>query len=271
MKMHQFRFHTNNRRSRGFRLNIYLILWIFIICGSVYLLVRFAAQSFSEEMGHTELKLKDAIMYYISNKAMESGSLVGYTANALQEETPFPYSLVSDKLAILGYVDEKTSLMAKAKEYSSNDTVTVDNQDNVSVPAEETMENTATSYQDNVNLDSFRLANGIGYNKLSGEGLSKEYILTNGNIYNSDMAAFLGSTQGGTGDGSILVDSTEGDMHIIESEESSSEQHEAIEASNPGNIIDYTMEQMQDINFLIRHFYIVDSDTKVIDSLFDAK
>ena len=35
--------------------------------------------------------------------------------------------------------------------------------------------------------------------------------------------------------------------------------------------VEYTLEQMKDINFLVRNFYIVESSTRVTDHLFDAE
>jgi stage II sporulation protein P len=63
----------------------------------------------------------------------------------------------------------------------------------------------------------------------------------------------------------------EGELDFQESEEEPWPEPEAIEASNPGNVIDYTMEQLKDVSFLVRNFYIVDSATKVTDELFDAE
>lgn len=291
MKNHRIRFHIISNPRSGNKLNIYFLLWTLIIIGSIYLLIRFATLSFSEEMGQADLSLKEIVIYYVSNKAVESGSsLISYTMDDGEEEASFPLNLITEEFAIRDFIEEKSLLRVKAQEYAPDKNyVRIDNG-----VSEETMDSNASSFQsgteDSVastdtkdsetSLD--KAAKGgttVGFkNKVDAglsmltEGLSKEYILTNGSIYDTRAYQYFSTDTNNNSDSMQLeMDYLEGNVEFRETEDDNPKDTEAIEASNPGNLIEYTMEQMKDINFLIRNFYIVDPSTKVTEDLFNAE
>ncbi len=269
----------NKKRYTGKRFNIYVILWSLIIIGSVYLLLRFTAISFSEEIGQAEVSYKNAMIYYIGNKVMETGSpLVSYTIAKQKEEAPFPFSIIDNSFSVQYFVRDKSKLMARAKEYSLNeDYILVDPEDEMSST---TVMNTETEQIDEAtNRDGnsgealeeaslIPVLSNIKTYALDTKLLSKEYILTNGAIYNEQAYEYFDVINSGMefSEGRLEMGYAEGELPIREHEE-----NEVIETSSPGNVVDYTMEQLKDLNFLVRNFYIVDSSTKITEDLFNAE
>ncbi len=236
MKRHRVRYSARGLGSVGFRLNIYLILWILIIIGSVYLLIRFAAISFSGEMGQAG-GYQDAIYYYISNKMIESGSsLVSYYKEG-EEAAVFPLNIISRHFPLAAFIKDQGYLISEA---------------------EKQLQESNTKE----NIELYHIPEQV---------LSKAYLLSNGAYYNDRQARYAGNTELGDINDRLSVNSVEGDLAYQESDEEPWPEPEVIEASNPGNVIDYTMEQLKDVGFLIRNFYIVDPATKVTDELFDAE
>jgi hypothetical protein len=114
MKGHRVWYSAKGPRVTGLRLNIYLILWIFIIIGSVYLLVRFAAISFSHEMGQAG-SYQDAVYYYISNQVIESGSsLVSYHTRG-EEAAVFPLNMLSRHFPLASFIKDQGFLISDAE------------------------------------------------------------------------------------------------------------------------------------------------------------
>lgn len=238
MKRHPIGYPVGRNQFTGVRLNFYLIIWIFIIFGSVYLLVRFAAISFSDEMGQANGSYQDAIYYYISNQVIESGSsLVSYYTEG-EEATVFPLNLLARHFPLASYVKDKGFLISEAEK----------------------------KLQENYHKDQIVLYD------LPDQAISEVYLLSNGTYYNEQQAMNAGnSTLADLSGSRLTVSSLEGDLGDREAEEEPWPEPDAIEASSPGNVIDYTKEQLKDVNFLVRNFYIVDPATKVTDSLFNAE
>lgn len=236
MKGHRVWYSAKGPRVTGLRLNIYLILWILIIIGSVYLLVRFAAISFSHEMGQAG-SYQDAVYYYISNKVIESGSsLVSYHTGG-EEAAVFPLNMLSRHFPLASFIKDQGFLISDA---------------------EKKLQETYAKEK----IERYLLPEG---------SISEAYLLTNGTYYNDRQARYAGNTSLGNSGDRLSINSVEGDLDFQESEEEPWPEPEAIETSNPGNVVDYTMEQLKDVSFLVRNFYIVDSATKVTDGLFDAE
>lgn len=270
---------SNKKRYTGKRFNIYIILWTLIIIGSVYLLLRFAAISFSEEIGQAEVSYKNAVIYYIGNKVMETGSpLVSYTMAKQEEEAPFPLSVINNPFSVQYYVTNKSKLMARAKEYSLNEDYVLGNQEE-EMTSTTTMNSEAELIEEASNTDRnseeaseeaslIPVLSNIKTYSLDTELISKEYILTNGAIYNEQAYQYFSANDSDMefSEGRLEMGYAEGELPIREKEE-----NEVIETSSPGNVIDYTMEQLKDLNFLVRNFYIVDSSTKVTEDLFNAQ
>ncbi len=255
------------KRYPGYRLNIYFVLWTLIIIGSIYLLLRFAAISFSEEIGQAKVSYKDAVVYYIGNKVMETGSpLISYTLAKQKEDAPFPFAAINNPFSIRYFVKDQSKLMARAKEYSLNEDYVLGNQ--AGEPASTAV---MSSEKEQITDGADAIApvlTGIKLYTLETGILSKEYILTNGEIYDAQAYQYFSANDKEMefSDGRLEMGYAEGELEIREAEED-----EVIETSNPGNVVDYTMEQLKDLNFLIRNFYIVDPSTKVTDELFDAE
>ncbi len=236
MKRHHAWYLASRPRFTGLRLNIYLILWTIIIIGSVYLLVRFAAISFSNEMGQAG-GYQDAVYYYISNKVIESGSsLISYYADG-EEAAIFPLNMLSRHFPLASFIKDQGFLISDAEK----------------------------------NLQKTYAKEKVERYLLPEEAISEAYLLSNGIYYNDRQARYAGNTTLGSDETKLSINSVEGDVTYQESDEEPWPEPEAIEASNPGNVIDYTMEQLKDVSFLIRNFYIVDPATKVTDGLFDAE
>lgn len=223
-------------RFTGVRLNIYLIIWILIIIGSVYLLVRFAAISFSGEMGQAG-GWQDAVHYYISNRVIESGSsLVSYYTDG-EEAAVFPLNILSRHFPLAAFMKDRGFLISEAEK----------------------------------KLQETYVKERVELYHVPDQVISEAYLLSNGTYFNDRQAQYAGNTALGSMGERLTIHSVEGELAYDESEEEPWPEPEAIETSNPGNVIEFTMEQLRDVNFLVRNFYIVDPATKVTDELFDAE
>ncbi len=278
MNNHYFRI-SNKKRYSGKHFNIYIILWTLIIIGSVYLLLRFAAISFSEDIGQAEVSYKNALLYYVGNKVMETGSpLISYTMAKQEEKAPFPISVMDNAFSVLYFAKDKSRLMARAKEYSLNEDYVIDNQEE-EITSVTTMNSEAEQIEDAADQDKnaektvgeaslIPVLSDIKTYKLDTGIISKEYILTNGAIYNEQAYQYFSAMDNDMefSEGRLEMGYAKGELPVREKEDD-----EVIETSNPGNIVDYTMEQLKDMNFLVRNFYIVDPSTKVTEDLFNAE
>jgi stage II sporulation protein P len=246
-------------KNNSFRLRtkLYPILWSVIIMISVYLLIRYAALSFSSDIGQAKVSLKDAVISNLYSKVMESGSsLIRYTANSEEEAYAFPISLVANEFALEGFVKGDALLTAKAQEYSS---LLSQNLQYENGKMEEEKEEDAKEDQ---SKNLAQVKSGIGYYAIASDILSKEYILTNGALYDN--------TVDGASD-ELQINYSEGDLHEETEDDNDVKGEISIETVSPGNAIEYTREQLNDISFLVRNFYIVDQSTKVTEELFDAE
>jgi len=253
----------NNRIK--IRIKIYPILWSGIILTSVYLLLRFAALSFSDDIGQADLSYKDALLSNICIKVIESGSsLISYTVNDKEEAFAFPISLVADEFVLQKFVKDNTIKTAKAQEYSSlfnpNESDAQEEDDKEAVEVAVVQEEDTNIFQD-----------GIGFDDVGGGFLSKEYILTNGALFSANTVDAALTEEGNLNPGQLQVGYLEGDITQGETEDDSYlSNQDSVMATLNTDKLEYTMEQLNDINFLVRNFYIVDAGTKVTEKLFDA-
>lgn len=271
--MRKSRIHFPDKKTNtGYRLNIYFVIWTLIIIGSVYLLLRFAAISFAEEIGQAKVSYSQAFLYYLGDKVLESGpSFISYVQSD-QDAEPFTYLLMSHPFAVGRFTDEKSHLMAKAQEYSLNEDYVIlnpqDQKATESTAADAAYQAMADTAQDDKNYSTSLVLPNIKLYALDLSILSKEYILTNGAIYNEQASNYFNSELNidQASKNELEVGSASGELPVLEKED-----EKTVEASSPGNVIDYTLEQLKDVNFLIRHFYIVDPSTKVTEDLFNAE
>lgn len=277
MNNRQFRI-LNRRRYSGKHFNIYVLLWILIIIGSVYLLLRFAAISFSKEIGQAEVSFQEAAVYYIGNKVIETSSpLISYTIALQAEQAPFPLSALTKPFPIQYFVNDKSKLMAKAKEYSLNQDYVIDDQrmwrNSTTTMKVETeplseVDNGGKKKGLSEAASPISVLAGLETYPLDMGSISKEYILTNGAIYNEAAYIYFSARNSNLDftEGRLEMGYASGEIPFREKEED-----EVVETSNPGNVIDYTREQLKDMNFLVRNFYIVDPSTKVTEELFNSE
>lgn len=224
------------------RLKIYPILWSGIIVAAVYLLLRFAAISFTHDMG--QAVLKDALISKLFCEVVESGhGLLEFTADTQKDTYAFPISVLEDELALYKYAGADTMETALSGEYS------VLGQDQTPV--------LATDEQEPIDQT---IHGQISIHEISGGFLTKEYIMTNGAVFNR---LFLEESLN-PASGELTVGYTEGNID--------KKDKEVVDAvATQASPIEYTMEQLKDVRFLVRNFYIVDGTTRITDELFDAE
>lgn len=245
------------RRRNKLTTRVYPILWTGIIVVSIYLLIRFATLSFSDHIGQAGLNFKNALFSNIYCMAMEEGSACISYAENKESQYALPVKLVADKFAIQKFTDDETVLATEAVGYSQL-------RDNITGLADK---NHAVE-----TIQSENVKNELGYYEIDDKYLSSEYLLTNGAVYDSHMAESSLVKQSGNTQGSsdqLPVDYTQGEINSEENE-GTGEDKSSVETANLEGI-KYTMDQLKDINFLVRNFYIVDKSTKVTEKLFNAE
>lgn len=277
------------KRSK-LKTNIYPIIWSGIIVISLYLLIRFAALSFSDDFGQANRSFQEAICSRVYSKAMEESSgVVRYTANDLEDTNDFLLSIVADDFALRRFVKNDSIATADTQEYSSvmnnfefklGKSTTAQTQEEEAdkelsdeqTDIDQSVEQTEADQNDITDQDN-DIEKGIGFYEIEEGYLTSEYILTNG--------AVLSSSFGRVGEETVNQDIPseqldvgflKGNVYFQEiKDNNSTEDGEAAETLNPEASFDYTMEQLSDISFLVNNFYIVDKSTKVTDALFDAE
>ncbi len=222
---------------------IYPILWSGILIIALYLLVRFSTLSFSENMGQADTSIKGILINKLVNKVMEDGSsLISFSLD--DNEYGYPVNFFAKEMAIQKFIGEDTVFAADTNEYA--DLLTGNIQDDSDITVHSSMD----------------------IYEISDQFISREYILSNGSIYNkliSDQSFISNDSE------ELQVGYEEGNVYFEESEEVGSSGDNSSVETAAGNVVNYTMDQLMDINFLMRNFYIVDASTKVTDELFDAE
>lgn len=103
--------------------------------------------------------------------------------------------------------------------------------------------------------------------------LTKEYILTNGAILKSDnyieYIEGSGSLHGRLQE--LPVSIMDGDLYYNDFDLGYGGDEGVIGVMKSHDGTPFTLNQLNDVSFLIRNFYIVDSATRITDELFDAK
>lgn len=232
------------------RIKLFPVLWSIIIMISVYLLIRFAMISFSEDMG--QAGFGKALVSKLCAYVIESGSsYVGYAAKGDNAAYAFPLSLVKNELALEQFAKADSIPDDVIKEYALQQKTN-----------EISVMNTEELAKENTDL----LLGDLGVYEIEDNIFGVEYLLTNGSIMRSDTADLLLGDKGLLAN-QLQIGYIDGDIAQVET----TKDQDAIEAAVTGDKVEYTMEQLKDVNFLVRHFYFVDGSTKVTDSLFDAE
>ncbi len=235
------------------RKRIYPILWSGIIVISLFLLSRFANLSFSANIGQADSTLVDILFSGLCSKVMEEGSsLVSYTAE--EEQFNFPIEFAMNEFALQRFTDSNSVVTVEAKEYSS----LLDENHNAITKgaATETM--------------STGIVNGTDIYEIPDKYLSREYVLSNGAVYNSSMVQKDQAQQPANVSDQLQVGYEKGDVYEETEDRTTPQENESVETANTTGV-KYSLDQLKDINFLIRNFYIVDGSTKITETLFNAE
>jgi stage II sporulation protein P len=243
-----------------------LVVWSLILLASVYLLIRFAVISFSEDMGQASGNAEETYSYGrmnlpirlvsgLSIRIMKTGS--GLLSYAAQDKASydFPINLVKDTFVISYFTGDASAKKALAKEVSNP---------LLQTPYMETGEQSANGGNGMGSSNGIEeQKDGIGFHNITNGILTKEYILTNGSL-NQEEGAY------GIND-ELKIDILEGDINgkdITDAGQNYDGLTVETFVANDGTM--FTLNQLKDLNFLVRHFYIVDGTTKVTEPLFDA-
>ncbi len=222
---------------------IFKIIWSGILLVSLYLIFSFAALSFSGNVGQADAKLTDTIFSGLCKKVMEEGAaLIGYSAR--EEQGDFPIAFLDARLALQNYAGDSAVWTARAEANTTQSSGIVSADAAVEV------------------MNTKDVVNQLGYYEISEQYISKEYILTNGAVYDSLMAGDVSLTDQTD---QLQVDSEEGEVYY--EDENAADDSQTVSADGA---VKYTLDQLRDTSFLVSKFYIVDSSTKITNSLFDA-
>lgn len=232
------------------RLKMYPVIWSIILLVSVYLLIRFAMISFSEDMG--QAGFSEALVSKLCVKVLETGSsFVSYAAMNEKPSYEFPMSLVDGGLAINAFakVDDSKNLSQEAS-YFQND---YNFEDEIETAVVDTNERKVRE------MDVYAINSDL---------VGMEYLLSNGAILRSALTGVL------VGDETLIANQLQigylmGDISQLETED---EDHDStVETSGTVEPVEYTLDELKDTSFLVRNFYIVDKSTEITESLFDAE
>jgi stage II sporulation protein P len=252
------------------------IIWFVILLGCIYILIRFAALSFSYDMGQAHITIREVIASKISIRAFESGFSFMEFAASTDKAKAYSYlaDLAADKFSIYEFTREKGFNKTMA-----NENHTFMQQDLIYNTEAEREKDFNTKYETSESKSTEETAQlwkpWTFMGAASGNGiLSKEYILSNGIFVISSNESEAYSNDG------VLDIENENNNDIqtrdvyygdIEDETKLVKEDNLTETMRTSNGLSFSPDQLMDLNFLIRNFYIVDPTTKVIETLFDVK
>jgi stage II sporulation protein P len=268
------------------RLKIYPILWSIMIIAAIYLLLRFAMITFTEEMG--QAGFMNALSKKLCVNLMESGSpLLKYSADEDGELYAFPLNLFNNSFALGDFIEDDTAVMVNAKDvvtdYSGYHPFHEDSslkEENNSVDqrsSEETANGDTTSEDtgsDNSTSDDIKEnqpSGSISIFSIKSDQISEEYLLTNGAVIKSSQTGDL------IGEGEyftehLQINYEKSDLHEEDTQEVVAQPGDSIvETVTTDSRANYTLEKMKDVNYLVRTFYIVDASTTISESIFNGE
>lgn len=214
------------------------------------LLIRLAAIPLSDEINRARKNAATALASRMCIGIIKSGSAL------IRRETGTIKSS-REKSFITGILEEKLLVheYSYRKDYIARNSL-----------------NAASFYIDrDVSVKTRESKISYSYYKIDPGRLSREYILTNGAAHDEQSLERITAARDEAGAGRLEVGFLYGDLYMEGYEGNGDEDaaEAAIMQSSTGN--PFTLEQLKDINFLIRNFYIVDEATKVTESLFDSE
>lgn len=230
------------RRNFTFR----RIIRIIIVILSVFFILHICDMAFSDEIDRAKKAIKTSVISNIYAKIMESGfGIVGYRSVKAKNAYPFPINLASNYYYVHDYL---SSGMPQYRADMNNGESRIANQEN-----------------------SGKIGKIDFNNELIGV-LSREYILTNGAILNEgEYKEYIEAGALNYQIQELPVKILDGAIDYNEFNFKMEGDGGTVKTMRTYNGTPFTLEQLNDVGFLLRHFYIVDSATRVTDELFDAK
>jgi len=218
---------------------------IILLTLSVFFILRIFFLVISDEFNQAKNKVKTSVITMIYSKIMDSGSaLVGYQSIKAKESYPFPLNIASDYYDIHKYV--------------------------TSGPQPYLLEDTENNAIETIKNDN--KTGKINFNDRLKGILSKEYILTNGAIFNTDdYIEYINAGKLNIRTQELPVKIMDGAIDINELTNNSKGDGKAVETMRTFNGTPFTLDMLNDVNFLLRHFYIIDSATRVTEDMFNAE
>ncbi|NLC19299.1 MAG: hypothetical protein GX757_08815 [Clostridiales bacterium] len=237
------------------KFKLYQLILTGIIIFSIYLLLKYVSISLSDNIGQAGM-LDLAFSHIGSGIFAKGSSLISYTAKEKDGHTAFFDGIFDDRLALGKFLNtnEYEAVSAFASDYKSY----YGNYSDEPELAE-------------LNADSDTKGSGfrIRFNDIAARQLGLEYILTNGSVIKSEVTGRL------IWDGNMPLEQLnigylKGEISPVPEDVYSNEEAHMVEAAS-GARVEYTLEQLRDMNFLIRNFYLVDGTTVADSSLFDGE
>ena len=269
------------------RLKIYPVLWSIMIIAAIYLLLRFAMITFTEEMG--QAGFMNALSTKLCVNLMEAGSpLLKYSSDEDGELYAFPLNFFNNSFALGDFIEDDTAVMVNAKDvvtdysgYSPFRDNSSQNEDNNSIDGSSSVETAAdgeTTAEDAVSDNSAsddvkenRPSGSITIFSINSDQISEEYLLTNGAVIKSSQ------TGGLIGEGEyftehLQINYEKSDLHEEDTQEVVAQPGDSIvETVTTDSRANYTLEKMKDVNYLVRTFYIVDASTTISEAIFNGE
>lgn len=239
---------------------VYPILWSIIILLSVYILLRFAAISFSEDMGQATFRMALASKFCSSMIQAES-RLISYSATEETDGSPFPVSLVDQGIPVKKFLESNSTITA-----DNNKEAFINNSSEELYADEEELKDSIETFEDN----RTEMDNDPGIYEIDSNNLGLEYLLTNGAVLQSlTTGILLGDEK--LIDGQLQIGYLAGNISQNDIRDDIEAGEEIIEAVTTGDNLEFTLDQLKDINYLVTNFYFVDASTAVSETLFDAE
>lgn len=231
---------------------IKLLILFLIVIVSGYILIRYVKLSYINNSYHDN-SIGNFLSKKIADSAFVSGSsVISYNQENVNVKYSFPINIMDKGFALHEYLKSDRSYPVVA---------------NTSIVS--TKEKVDTTYT---------RSKGIRFINVTKGYMSREYVLTNGAalIYNVTTEALDNNLTQNNIDmddltSQLPVGILEGDFYYEETEDKTIADDEAAEVMKNLGESAFTMEQLKDVNFLVRNFYIVDPTTKITDELFDAE
>lgn len=238
------------------------LLYVVASCLAVTFMVKIITLPLSDEIGQARASVLKIALSKIYEEVMEEGStLFEYKTKGEPEKKTIVENLMENQIVVHRYMKEEdknntNSLYSPADLW--NDNSTVNSKEEIVLVEEDKEQN----------------KNSIGIYPMPDE-LAAEYILSNGAAFNEstfkDYYAKEGIYDELTGN-ELAVGILDGDIKMRESSDNKNiGEGSALETFSSRTKINYTMEQLRNVNFLINTFYIVDTNTKIPAGLFDAE